>query len=319
MDEEAREALSESVLETLAKVSANWQKQLGSLGEQVNSSALAQASVVKQAGDFARSYEAAFQSIAESIRPYRAAIESLADAMKPLQDVARLISRIDLTWVRDAWLAAMPPNWQELSPYDIDRVLAVMEETGWCLAWCPRRDTILALIEAGDVETRTKLFLDAKATIIVDLDECLAAVEHQESQQYRHAASRAVRAFEDGHLEAAQALAAADISAIINHGYRLNFADARRKWRGHPKDEPIDAFREQAVLNMVAHSLQQYYGATDPVPTSFSRHATAHSISPEQYTEVNSLAALLLVVALTAEANLLMEWASEQEQPDAGS
>ena len=60
---------------------------------------------------------------------------------------------------------------------------------------------------------------------------------------------------------------------------------------------------------VLAQSLQRYHSSMDPVPTSFSRHATAHSISPALYTEVNSLASLLVVVALIAETDELMVWA----------
>jgi hypothetical protein len=40
-------------------------------------------------------------------------------------------------------------------------------------------------------------------------------------------------------------------------------------------------------------------------PAAFSRHATVHSISPQQYTECNSLASLLLLVAFIRELDLL--------------
>lgn len=43
-----------------------------------------------------------------------------------------------------------------------------------------------------------------------------------------------------------------------------------------------------------------------------------HTVSEEQYNEVNSLASLLLVVAFTKEVDLLMEW-SDQQKPDGSS
>jgi hypothetical protein len=65
--------------------------------------------------------------------------------------------------------------------------------------------------------------------------------------------------------------------------------------------------------------LQRYFAnAGDPVPSSFSRHATIHSVSDEQYRDENSLASLLLVVALTKEADLLMD-EGDQQKRDGGN
>lgn len=313
MGDNPTDDLTRRVTESLAKASIDWNRQLAGISDQINAYMRAQTSLAMQATELVQPY-AALKSLTESVRPYHAAMQSLTQSMKPLQDAAQVLSRIDLTWVRDAWSAAMPPNWQELDPDDIDRVLEVMEETGWCLVWCSRVATVRALIEADGVETRTQVLLDSQSTVIEDLHDCLGAVKHEQALEYRRAASLAIRAFEDGHPEAAQALAASDVSAIINTRFRLKFADAKVRFTGDPRNQSISAFREQAVLSVVAQSLQQYHGATDPVPSSFSRHATAHSISRTQYTEVNSLASLLLAVALSAEVNELMMWADEQEQ-----
>jgi hypothetical protein len=41
----------------------------------------------------------------------------------------------------------------------------------------------------------------------------------------------------------------------------------------------------------------------EPVPTKYNRHATTHSVSAEQYTELNALAAVMLMTSLLAEIN----------------
>jgi hypothetical protein len=76
---------------------------------------------------------------------------------------------------------------------------------------------------------------------------------------------------------------------------------------GDPMESSINEFRQTAILDMVSRSFQAYFAhRADPVPQAFSRHATAHSISPEQLTEVNSLASLLLLVAFIRELDLLL-------------
>lgn len=273
-----------------------------------NSKALGQASKnwIEQLSSVSRVQVAFGQRLAEMLGPFNRAVQ-------------QTFLNIDFRWVRGAMQRAMPLNWRDFEPPDVDRVLAVMDETGWCLVWCPRQDTIRKLIDAQDLGARTRLLVDSRTLLIEDMNECLEGMSHPDSSAYRRAASLAIRAFDGGHVQAAQALAAAVISAIINGGFRLSFRKAEARFRGDPKEESLGAFREQAVYNMVARSLQQYYAhMDDPVPPFFSRHATIHSFSEEQYNEVNSLASLLLVVAFVKEADLLMKWNSQQA-PDTGS
>ena len=242
--------------------------------------------------------------------------------VQPLQDAIRLTLprlNLDLSWVHEAWVGAMPPNWRDLEPNDVDRVLTVMDETGWCLAWCPRVHIIRELLTTDTIDARERTLLGSRAAIVEDMQECVGGMSHSGSTDYRRTVTLAISAFDAGHVEAAQALAAAEISAIINGGFKLNFADARERFRGDPTQETVNAFREQAVLNMVARSLQRYYADLgDPPPPGFSRHATIHSVSAEQYNEVNSLASLLLAVAFSKEVDLLMSW-REQDPEDAST
>jgi hypothetical protein len=142
----------------------------------------------------------------------------------------------------------MPPNWRDLDTSEIDRVLALMDETGWRLAWCPRTDIIRDMIDAGDADASAEVLLASKGMVLDDLTGCLAEMNHTETSEYRRATTLAIRAFDAGHFEAAQALAAADISAIINGGFRLTFKNAKARFRGDPMEASIRAFREQAVF-----------------------------------------------------------------------
>jgi len=292
MDKNTPNIFSESFGKALAEASKNWTEQLSSIAEQFSSIASTQVTIGKR--------------LAESLQPVHDAIQ-------------RSLSSIDFSWVHEAWQQAMPPNWRELEPSDIDQVLAVMDETGWCLVWCPRTRIIRDLMDAENAKARAQVLLASKGAVLEDMDYCLAGMNHPESSEYRRAATLAIRAFDAGHVEAAQALAAADISAIINGGFGLTFKKAEPRFHGDPKKASIRAFREQAVFNTVSQSLQRFFAdGGDPMPSSFSRHATIHAVSEVQYTEVNSLASLLLVVAFIKEADLLMEWA-DRAKPDVDS
>jgi hypothetical protein len=244
--------------------------------------------------------------------------KQLNDAVRPLAslinnsavlDLQKALSDLDPSWVEESLRKAWPPNWRELGDSSkVDQVLAIMDETGWCLVWCPRRELIETLVDAPDVGARTAILLDAQELVLEDLRGCLAQTSGEEIADHRDAAGRAIDAFASGHDAAAQALAAADLSALINGTLGLSFHRAEQRLQGDPMEASINAFREQAVFNMVSLSLQRYYADRgDPIPASFSRHATAHSISNEQYTKVNSLAALLLLVAFIKELDLLLD------------
>ncbi len=271
----------DSAAEKLVADAQAWGKQVAAITNSVATAAIAQANVAHQ----------------------------LNQMLRPIQEALnQAYANLDLSWVAEALKAGMPPNWQDFDRGEVDRILTVMDETGWCLVWSPRADVIRVLIEATDMDARHEALLEMKGDVVEDLIDCLEGVTHEDSKEYRRADDQAVQAFAAGHVEAAQALAASVISAIINGGFRMpSFAQARERFKGDPKEASIRAFREQAVYNMVADCLQRFFADRgDPVPPNFSRHATAHSVAAQQYNEVNSLASLLLAVAFTKEADVLM-------------
>jgi hypothetical protein len=220
-----------------------------------------------------------------------------------------LLAGVDLTRLEQVWRRNLPPNWRDLPSWkEVEDTLGIMQETGWCLVWCPRAEVIRQLLEADDSDARIRLLLESKGLVIDDLRDCLSSVTRQEVDGHRSAAMAAIEAFADGHIAAAQALAASDISALINGTLGIRtFGEARRSLEGDPIESPLPSFRLQAVLDTVSRSLQEYYAHRgDPVPAAFNRHATVHSMSPEQFTEVNSLASLLLLVAFLKELDLLL-------------
>jgi hypothetical protein len=242
--------------------------------------------------------------------------QQLNELLKPLaqqlnefaaQSLKQTLAQIDLTpWV-EAWKRAQPPNWRNLDG-ETAAILTLMRETGWCLVWSPRAEVIRRLLDTPDLQARERILLESNFLVLEDLRASLADSSRPELADHRTAASRAIDAFADGHFEAAQALVASDISALTNGLLCMDFAKAKGEMAGEPMDSSLTEFRTTAVLDMVSRSFQKYYAHLgDPVPKAFSRHATAHSISPRQLTEVNSLASLLLLVAFIRELDLLLE------------
>jgi hypothetical protein len=194
--------------------------------------------------------------------------------------------------------------------------MLIMDETGWCLVWCPRGDIIEQLLTARDVEARTRIVLDSKDVILDDLRDCLRGANRSELAGHRHAANRAIDTFGAGYFEGAQALAASGISALIGEMLGMKFVAAKEAFEGDPMEQSINNFRQQAVFNMVSRSLQGYWADRgDSVPKAFSRHATSHSTSDDQYTEVNASSSLLLLVAFIKELDPLMQGLDPDEPP----
>ena len=235
--------------------------------------------------------------VSDAIMSQIKAIEAVTKGMRvdfPRLDVGKLLApqfdltklawppfdlpKLDLTWVEEALRRAHPSNWEGLNSTEVYAVLDLMEDTGWCLVWAPSADVIQKLLAEPDAEARLERLIASKLEIAQDLRTRVGEVHRVELGGHRKATIRAIEAFLDGHVEAAQALAASVISALIGGTLGLKFAVAREQLEGDPMEESINNFRQRAVFNMVARSLQQYFAELgEAVPTSFSRHADSSS------------------------------------------
>ena len=234
-----------------------------------------------------------------------------------LEELSRRITasirlpEIDWGRLQDIWKRGLPDNWIDLGrEQSVTELLDFMKETGWCLVWAPRAQIIKILLEESNERDRVVKFLEARNEIVADLKDVLRGIDSPSLDSNVEACSKALDALAAGHPEAAQALAAADMSSLINGDpFSMSFKVARDEFEAEdPMTVPWRSFRLFVVLGMVAHSLQPFYiQQGDPVPGQFSRHASAHTVDPLQYREENSLAGLLLLVAFLWEIDLLLK------------
>jgi hypothetical protein len=232
--------------------------------------------------------------------------KQLLEMARAAADLARL--RIDPKRVR-AWVQqGLPPNWGELKSADRATELhELMRRTGFCLVWVPRWDIVLEVADAVDDAEREEILLKSAPQIFEDIRATLDEVSRGELTEEKVLANKALAAY-DEHPEGAQALAAAAISSVIGSSYEMKFAQARTAFGRDALEQPWLDFRQWTVLELVAGSLQQYFPEKgDPIPTTFSRHASAHSASAIQFTRINALAALLLLAAFLRETQELLE------------
>ena len=209
----------------------------------------------------------------------------------------------------------LPPNWWDLN--DDPRTTTIVEfmrETRWCLVWAPRAVVVRDLVAADESE-RTGVFLGRSEQIIADCRSIIEATDASELEDVATAALEVADCLTHGCFRAAQALSAACLSDVIGTKFNLNFAQAKEAFAVQDVMKlPWIEFRRLFVFAMVADSLERYHAHKgDPIPGRFSRHASAHSVSPEQFTEVNALAGLLMTVAVVQEADLIIAENAERE------
>lgn len=135
-------------------------------------------------------------------------------------------------------------------------------------------------------------------------EDCMAALSRSAGRvnaEYVHAAQCAADAHRAGNYFAAQALAGTVVDSIIR---RLLKSD-RSNYTPSPKgDRTTEAFEELDAPTFIALApMWMAYGKyfaeqRDPVPETFNRNASAHSVSSSQFTRVNATQGLMFACSL---------------------
>jgi len=242
--------------------------------------------------------------LAESFKP-RMDFSGLAEALTPR--IAEMMDALKPSFERlhEMWETALPPNWREFEKADrVTEILNFMEETGWSLAWVPRPSVIDDLLAATDSAARGQALLAHEAEVLDDLDLCLAEITDADLAETLKAATEAVGSYRDGRVLAAQALATCLFTTLIHVNLEhKTFGAARDAFTEHdPMHVNIGRFRLVAIQRSAGRAIDKYMGEPgEPIPTTFNRHASTHRVGATQYTRLNSLTSLLLVVSLLRE------------------
>ncbi|MUN62874.1 hypothetical protein GMA12_06920 [Kocuria sediminis] len=212
------------------------------------------------------------------------------------------------TWLKGIGpaIAAMhaafyPPNLRSIESLQFEEVEQIVMVDGIPLYGLPRAATAEALIRADGASKRRDILGRRWKTISAD---CRTAVEGCTSgavAPYISFAVAALDALDAGHTEAAQALAGSLVDAILNSYFGKN----RTKYTPDRKGKRTkDAYDEFSVRQFIAfaplwQTYQQFFVTDgDKVPTTFSRNATAHTVSPRQFSRRNALQGLMVACSL---------------------
>lgn len=198
---------------------------------------------------------------------------------------------------------ALPANWHNLTIPQILAVMDLMRDTGWSLLWTPPTAVLTEILEAPDRTAQGALLLRHEALILHGLDELGPQVANPDHREFREAIAEAIEVYRSGYFAAAQALATVTLTTAMHRIYGRNLGTIKQRFRAaDPLADGLAELRLSAVKRAVALTLVSY-NAGDAIPPAYNRHASTHGAGIIQYSQLNSLTSVMLVVSLLVESH----------------
>jgi hypothetical protein len=159
------------------------------------------------------------------------------------------------------------------------------------VAWVPRSSTIEAIYAAGSPARRRLVYGRRWRSVLADCESRLQDVSSVEVSPYATYAFKVVDGIRDGHPELAQAFAANTLDTVAKRWLDRRTKDSvtspKEQVRRNLGDYEATRFFAYAQLRGVYQKYQVEHG--DPIPGTFSRHASAHGVSRTQYSRINAV------------------------------
>jgi DNA-binding transcriptional ArsR family regulator len=225
----------------------------------------------------------------------------------------RLIPRETFERLREA----VPPNWVAIedSDWDVDWDVALetMSE-GIPLIWVPGPSVVSRLLKAGSAEQRLVVLDESRQEIVEDCTIVLEEVTAADLLPLAGQAAEAARALRDGHCAASQALSAnifdtwlrdvvrRGVLFALPPGGRFKYPFVLRQIQPVDGSVGLAKLKASGALTPVIMALAEFDPEDGVSPTSFGRHATAHAVGPEQYSDVNAVIAMMLTTSVLRQA-----------------
>ena len=193
-----------------------------------------------------------------------------------------------------------PPNLLAIEDLKFQDVEKVVMADGIALYGVPRHSIAEALILAESAAKRRELLGRRWKAISADCREALTNCESEDVAPYVVFGIAALDTLDIGNEWAAQALVGSLIDTLVT----AYFGADRYAYTPNGKTTTNVAYEEFTVREFIAmapiwQAYQQYHvGKGDPIPQTFSRHATAHTVSPRQYSRRNAVQGLMLACSL---------------------
>lgn len=207
----------------------------------------------------------------------------------------------DLDGFDDDWGEWLPDNWRGLAMSELRAVADTMERTGWVLAWVPRGEILLDLIEAPDRRDANSRLLTHQDDVLDDLKKELGEVTDASLADLSLALQQGVRSYECGLSFPAQAMVAVALTSVIRQQLDTPQADTAG-------ESALVTFRRNSLLRAGGTALNSYWPRRgDPVPSLFNPYATARQFDLTHFTQANALAGLVLAVSFLRDLQAVAE------------
>ena len=193
---------------------------------------------------------------------------------------------------------SLPPNWPP--DIDLDALMTAIRDDGLPLVWVPRAEVVSNLLAAPDRTERVQVLISHANEVIKDCRATLSEVTHSSLSGQRSLAEKALAAFENGHYEAAQALAVVVTETAVTHFFQgKKYADIKKEVNFDPERVYITQLRVQAALAPIGVFFTAWYPSSGaPAPEALSRHVSVHQADEKHYSRGNAIAAVMLVISV---------------------
>lgn len=202
-------------------------------------------------------------------------------------------------------LSFYPSNLREIEGLRFEEVEQVVMVDGIALYAVPRKSIAEALVRADGASQRRDILGRRWKAISADCRAAAVGCRSEAVAPHVSFAVAALDALDEGHTAAAQALTGSLVDSIVNtyFGKDRYLYTPNRRTTSNAAYEEFSA-HEYIAFAPVWQAWQQFYpDKGDPVPTTFSRNGTAHSVSARQFTKRNAVQGLMIACALLAFLN----------------
>ncbi len=291
---EAQQALVADAIKPMLGVQAAWKKQISGIiaSDAFKNTVLAQSNLGRIAEQLTKNLD--LGGIAESLAAVSRITSTFAEQQSALfKNLGPAIAAMRASFY--------PPNLRAIEGLKFAGVETVVMVEGIPLYGLPRTATADALIRAGGASERRRILGGRWETISADCRTVVLGCASEAVAPYVPFAVAALDALDAGHTAAAQALAGSLVDAIVT----AYFGKDRYKYTPDRNGRRTkDAYDEFSIRQFVAfapmwQAYQQFFVTNgDKVPSTFSRNATAHTVSPRQFNRRNAVQGLMLACSL---------------------
>ncbi|NEK96615.1 hypothetical protein GCU67_20950 [Modestobacter muralis] len=238
------------------------------------------------------------EKVTQALAPGLEALAAAAEAA-----AASFVGQIEPPVLSPGLLAALervreqlPVNWP--AGIEIEDVTAVIQDDGIPLVWVPPAAVVDEVLDAPDRGARVSVLLSHTDELLRDCRRVLADVNADRLQRQLPLAPRALDAIEQGHHEAAQALAVVVTDATIAGWIIGKFEKLEKQVHFDPEETPFDEWRLKAAVAPLRNFKQRYFAGQGTRPTGLNRQVTVHYAEADHFTKGNALIACLLMTSV---------------------